>query len=635
MSVLVRGGGWVTAAELADIVGVTPRSIRTYVAALAARVPGGIVVESGPLGYRAGTDAAAALRTQIDADSPRERVHRLVRTLIADPDGVDVFDEAERLHVSPATLEGDLGRVRALLGGEGGGGLVLERSASRARLRGPEMAQRRVLSHLVHEETDDVGFDLAAVRRTLGEDSLGAAAFGPFKADLVAGLGELGYFVNEFGIGDVMLHIAITADRVAHGRALEVTSETTPPPAYERVGELVDRLCAEHLGVRLGAGDRRHLAALVMSRVVAPGADAAASEVRSRLPGDVEAAVRDVVQRASSAFLVDLDQEEFVVRLALHVQNLRLRAQEQAWSRNPLTRSLKSSYPMIFEIAVFIADGLGDLLGIPLLDDEIAYIAMHVGGRLERSRHAGALLTATIVCPGYYELHELLRSSVDRSLGQAVDVVGVETRADPDWSAIDTDLVLTTIDPPIVSDRFVRIQPFLTESDIERVQAAAGRVRRARRLARLQGELGRYFSRDAFIGRIDPAANADEVIRALGARLVAQGVIDDDYVERTLERERLSSTAFTDALAVPHALGMTATRTAIAVGVADPAIAWGDGRVHVVAMVAFSASDREAFQTVFEQLVEVFSERDSVQRIVRRGTTFDAFLEELAAVIDG
>ena len=61
VSVLVRGGGWVTAAELADIVGVTPRSIRTYVAALAARVPGGIVVESGPLGYRAGTDAAAAL----------------------------------------------------------------------------------------------------------------------------------------------------------------------------------------------------------------------------------------------------------------------------------------------------------------------------------------------------------------------------------------------------------------------------------------------------------------------------------------------------------------------------------------------------------------------------------------------
>ncbi|MFM9500578.1 hypothetical protein ACKI1Q_44340, partial [Streptomyces galilaeus] len=89
--------------------------------------------------------------------------------------------------------------------------------------------------------------------------------------------------------------------------------------------------------------------------------------------------------------------------------------------------------------------------------------------RLERSRRGSAVLTATIVCPGYYELHELLRSSVDRSLGQAVDVVGVETRVDPDWDAIDTDLVLTTIDPPVVSERIVRIQPFLTEGDIERV----------------------------------------------------------------------------------------------------------------------------------------------------------------------
>ena len=90
-----------------------------------------------------------------------------------------------------------------------------------------------------------------------------------------------------------------------------------------------------------------------------------------------------------------------------------------------------------------------------------------------------------------------------------------------------------------------------------------------------------------------------------------------------------------DALAVPHAIGMTATRTAIAVGLADPSIRWGDGRVQVVTMVAFSESDREAFQTVFEQLVEVFSERDSVQRILRRGTTFAAFLDELVAVVDG
>jgi len=631
LAFLVRDGEWVTAAALADTLGVTPRSVRSYVTAVNARVPSGAAVESGPQGYRAGPDAAAAQRAgaAADAGTPRDRLHTLVRALLDAPEGIDVHETADRLHVSGATLEADLGRVRGLLGGTE---LTLERSASTARLRGTEMAQRRLVSKLAHDEMEAGSFDLDAVRRTLGEGSVGAHAFGPFKADLVAELGALGYFVNEYGIGDVVMHIAIAADRVAAGRALEAASGT-PRTATDDVGSLIDRLAERHLGVRLGAGDRQHLATLVLTRVVAPGAEPA-DDARARLEPAVESAVRDVVSGAAAEFLVDIAHEDFILRLALHVQNLLHRSREQAWSRNPLTRSLKSTYPMIFEVGVYIASGLNERLDIPILDDEIAYIAMHVGGRLERNRRADQLLTATIVCPGYYELHELLRSSVDRSLGQAIEVVGVETRADPDWDSIDTDLVLTTIDPPVVGDRIVRIQPFLTDADVERVQSAAGRIRRTRRLMRLRAELERYFVPSAFVRGLE-ATTEEDVIRRLGAPLVADGVIDDDYVDRTIQRERLSSTAFTDALAVPHALGMTATRTAIAIGIADPSIPWGESRVQVVAMVAFSEADRAAFQTVFEQFVEVFSERESVQRIVRRGTDFPAFLDELVAVIDG
>ncbi|MCR2785181.1 MULTISPECIES: PTS sugar transporter subunit IIA [unclassified Microbacterium] len=628
LTLLTREGDWLTAATMADALGVTPRSVRSYVTAVNARVPG-TAIESGPQGYRAGPDATAALRAGNEAATPRDRLHTLVRTLLDEDDGIDVFETAERLYVSPATIDADLARVRGLLGGTE---LTLERSAARARLRGTEAAQRRLLSRLAHDEMEAGSFDLEALRRTLGTQSVGAQAFGPFKTELVAGLGELGYFVNELGIADVVMHIAIAADRVSRDRALD-GGGTDDDPARAEISALIDRLSVAHLGVSLGAGDLAHLATLILTRIVAPG-EGPADRARDRLDPEVERVVREMVESAASEFLVDIAHEDFVLRLALHVQNLMHRAREQAWSRNPLTRSLKSTYPMIFEVAVFIASGLADRLGIPLMDDEIAYIAMHVGGRLERSRRADQLLTATIVCPGYYELHELLRSSIDRSLGQAVEVVGVETRADPDWAGIQTDLVLTTIDPPTPNDRFVRIQPFLTDGDVERVQAAAGRVRRGRRLARLRAELERYFSPAAFIRGLD-GGDEEAVIRRLGGLLVAEGVIDEDYVQRTIERERLSSTAFTDALAVPHAIGMTATRTAIAIGIAEPSIAWGEGRVQVVAFTAFSESDRAAFQTVFEQFVEVFSERESVQRIVRRGTDFAAFLDELVAVIDG
>uniref|UniRef100_UPI00292ECC75 PTS sugar transporter subunit IIA n=2 Tax=Clavibacter TaxID=1573 RepID=UPI00292ECC75 len=100
------------------------------------------------------------------------------------------------------------------------------------------------------------------------------------------------------------------------------------------------------------------------------------------------------------------------------------------------------------------------------------------------------------------------------------------------------------------------------------------------------------------------------------------------------ERERLSSTAFTDTLAVPHSLAMTAHRTAIAIVVNDEAMQWGGNRVHVVALVAFSASGRTSFQHVFDQFVEVFSDHRDVQAIMRASGSHGSFIEELVHVMD-
>lgn len=631
LQTLLRQDDWATAASLADLLGVTPRSIRSYVAALNARTGSADAVESGPAGYRAAAGAHSALRTRDRGESaPRDRLHALVRTLLDASDGIDVHDTAARMHVSDATVESDLARVRGLLDGTQ---LRLERDRETVRLHGTEVAQRRLLSRLAHDEMDAGSFHPESIRRALTGTSVAAHAVAPFKTALVRELGGLGYYVNELAISDVLLHIAIAADRVSAGRALETPLSGT----WEQIphlGTVISRLAAEHFGVTLGDGDSAHLATLVLTRAIAPGEDTTSEAARSGVAPAIEAAVRAEIVQAAADYQVDLIDEAFILRLALHVQNLLRRAEEQAWTRNPLTRSLKSSYPMIFEVAVSIASGLHNRLGAPLHDDEIAYIAMHIGGRLERSRKAETILTATIVCPGYYELHELLRSSVDRSLGSAVEVTSVMTSVDPDWERIDTDLVLTTIDPGATGDRYVRIQPFLTDADVERVSQAAARLRRARRLMRLREELSRYFVADAYVYPL-PDDGAEAIVRRLGGLLVDSGLIGEDYVENTIARERMSSTAFTDALAVPHALQMTAQRTAIAIGVADGSVAWGDGRVQVVALAAFSESDRAAFQTVFEQLVEVFSERDSVQRIVRRGTTFEALLDELVAVIDG
>jgi lichenan operon transcriptional antiterminator len=309
------------------------------------------------------------------------------------------------------------------------------------------------------------------------------------------------------------------------------------------------------------------------------------------------------------------------------------RAHENSYSRNPLTRSIKSSYPMIYELAVYIASRLQAAEDIVVNDDEIAYIAMHVGAHLEQQSRRRDAVTCAVVCPNYYDMHILLRERLESALGDELDVTSVITSTDADWETIDADLVLTTIDPHGRRDNAVVVQPFLTETDIEHTRQAIARIRRQRRRARIKNDLLEYFDESLFQRNLyarDPVA----MIRTLGDRMIAAGAIDQEYVDRTIEREHMSSTAFTDSLAVPHAMTMSAQRSAIAIVVNDTAMDWGDARVNVIAFVAFDAAGRASFQTVFDQFVEVFSDREAVLQLIRRADTFTTFIDELVRIID-
>jgi lichenan operon transcriptional antiterminator len=179
----------------------------------------------------------------------------------------------------------------------------------------------------------------------------------------------------------------------------------------------------------------------------------------------------------------------------------------------------------------------------------------------------------------------------------------------------------------------VIVQPLPTDADLDAVRGAITRIRRQHRRRAITDELLRYFDDALFFRDLD-ARDAEAVIRVLGERMQERGIIDDDYLAGVLDRERISSTAFTEWLAVPHALTMSAKRTAIAIALYENPIPWGDATVQVVALVAFSAKDRASFQTVFEQFVEVFSDRSDVQRLLRASTDFPAYIDELVRLID-
>lgn len=619
VTLLQSSRDWQTASDLADRLGVSDRSIRNYVAAVNAASSANVPIEASSLGYRlVGEPELASDDPQV---TPETRRRSISRRLVSTDEPLSIFELADELFLSSATVEADIAKVRADLAELG----VSTRRSDHHIFSVADEQLRRQSLYLLLQDRSSGGFDLAAI----DEQAPGAGELiGPLRRALTTQLEAAGESVNDFVMTGSAVLAAVVHARAAKGMSI-AASELVPREAEANLIEPIGEAVFQTLGSRLPAHELVYLARALLMRGAVTSSRPASIDPR------VVSAVRAAVTESSEAFGVEPLDDEFLLRLAAHVERLRERSSSSEVSRNPLTQSIKSTYPLLFEVAVSVASNLADRLDISIYDDEIAYLALHIGGQWERNRQRMARPSAVLVSPGYYQLHTVLRDNIDRAVGSSLQLLDVRTDQDVDWNDIEADIVLTTVQAPRGVDGVVQISPFLTENDIERVHIAIARARRTRRRSRLRDELTRYILPSAFVPHLGAHLTPADVIRRLGDRLIEAGAIDNAYVESTLERERASSTAFTPTLAVPHAQTMSASRTAVAIGLAESSLAWGEGtRVQVVALVAFSETDREAFQTIFEQFVDVFTDADAARRLIKASATAETFVAELAAIID-
>ena len=171
---LAAADDWVTAGELADRLGVTTRSVRSYVTSVKTAAKPLEVIASSTSGYRLNRDAYASFvesrrSREADPGSPRERVHFIIRALGDSPAGLDVYDIAANLFVSESTVEADLRKAKLLIDDAG---LSLRRRGSTVSLAGSELNRRRLLSRVFRDESAQGFLDLENIQREFSSEDL-------------------------------------------------------------------------------------------------------------------------------------------------------------------------------------------------------------------------------------------------------------------------------------------------------------------------------------------------------------------------------------------------------------------------------------------------------------------------------
>ena len=343
---LGHADGWTTAAELADRLGVTTRTIRNYAAQANS---GGVIVESGPAGYRLDRAAWATRRTAPRRGSSpavrtprhplahrRHRRPRRLRDRRREPRERLDLRGRPRPRARPARRLGPLPRAARVAHHPRGARDGASAPARHAVPRGVDARHaraRRAPGGLPRGRRLPHGARRGARRRRLRAERVRTQRRAAAHRDRARPRGRE--------------PSARGATRAEAGRRTTAGRPAPRPRPGRRPGgplaDLLSRLLAETFGTTVGPADLAHLTRLLETRAATrttetAQADAAGRPISPRLP-----LVRRIVGSASSAYLIDLDDEDFIERLALHVDNLVARASESSFSRNPLTASIKAA----------------------------------------------------------------------------------------------------------------------------------------------------------------------------------------------------------------------------------------------------------------------------------------------------
>lgn len=205
-----------------------------------------------------------------------------------------------------------------------------------------------------------------------------------------------------------------------------------------------------------------------------------ADEVFNEHPNqDVYEITKAIVTEFEKVACVEFENRAGLERaLFVHISTSLYRYQYGIQVGNDISDDVKREYPNLFELTRVVAHYLEQMIGFPINDDEIAYLALHFGAFLKTDPPKTDHLRVLLVCVNGVSTGNMLRREISRLLPEAeiVDVRSIDNlvNAQNVCDVIISTIRISSVVPDIV------VHPVLTEEDRELIlnhQAVTGHLK--------------------------------------------------------------------------------------------------------------------------------------------------------------
>jgi lichenan operon transcriptional antiterminator len=620
---------WVTAGNLSAYLNISVRSVKNYINEINSIHKN--LIQSSNHGFHIDKTRTRQLLSSVETQppsTPKERTRFIIKKLLADTQKhLDLYQLCEdEMFVSLETVKKDLSAVRRRFREFD---LHVTSRGFTVSLEGSELDKRKMLSNILYEEFSENIFSLEAIEKVFPRYDIKYAYH-----VIVDTCKEHHFFVNEYSLLTLLLDIVISIDRIKNDFSLpEKTAEAEQEQVFDNPEELlvkdIIRRMEAHFCITYNELELAEITVIIVSSLVKTDFDAITMKnIEQFISADCAALIQPLRAHLASYDFIDTENDKFMSRLILHINNLLLRLKKQYIRKNPLTEHVKTSCPMIFECAVALSWVITQQTGYRLSEHETAYIALHIGSLLSTHLSVRNKILCVLLFPGYYDYGEKLTARLAEAFGASLVIRHVITRVEELQKITSpVDLIISAVKIPVsFKIPCVYINPFMTERDFDGLRVQIETIHFRKKKERLFEQLQQISGPEIFC-KDKTFENEDAAIRYMSDMMIKWGYADKSFGDEVLAREHSYSTAYGN-LAVPHSMQMNAKKTGMFVLISDKPIPWGANSVNIVLLFSVKKETRSLFYDIFDNLVVLLLENPNKTKIMACDT-HEAFIRTI------
>lgn len=619
--------------ELAQHFKVTTRTIQNYVKDIN-HISGNNAVISSKSGYMLSKQKMDILLEKINVNIPDDNLSRctyVLKKLLTQTTGsINIFDLSDELFISYSTFRNVLSYTNNYLKKYN---LKIISNNNLLYLQGNERDLRKLMSTIIYDEVSVNSFSIENL-------------YEYFNSVLVTKVIDFldsfsnnnGFTINHFTKMNLILHFCILIKRIQDGN-IEMDSSINYDNnkiLLECDYKLLNTLQEEIFNTFNINIDNDNLNEAYLLLQI--NSDLSLNLINDMLGKEIISLIKKIVKEIKVNYLIDLDTPEFITPFSLHLKKLIFRIQHGKVEKNPILKHIKRTIPMIYDISTYVSLYINNFFENEVVaEDEIGFIALHIGAEIHRQKSDGEKISTILVLPKYLELESYVKKQILKNFHENLNIVNsiysYEYLHNLSHAA---ELIITTFPLSCFKNtnifEIVSISPFFNFEDQLKIHEGIDSVKKKRLNQILIDQFDYFFNKELF--HLDNGSYKDEysVINFLAKDLINKNYAPKEFLTHIINREKLTSTAFNN-VSVPHQFFIETMKTGTNVLISKEGIHWKNNLVHIVLMVCIKNEDKKNFSLLYEALLNLFTQ-DDIVKIVKTSTSFEDFKKKVLLFIE-